>query len=249
MTKLVIFLAVIAPHILLGQTCVIAKITKSGIFVGADSRCQRITWNELTHHVDTTKAGDFCKIRTTNQFHYAVINQFSETSIKIADQVGLDSKFFDDFEKDYAQLFANTLSDSLKHYLDISPQYVYQSFPYDTVIATTIIFGYENDSPRLAVIAFRNVEPELPNTIKVNASIYQVTDGVAAGETQEIADLIKQPQTWKGDPKKTLLSLLQMVSTFHIKQVGPPYNIMKVTSKGYKWVLNGCDQNASEMKN
>jgi|SRR5580704_10906356 hypothetical protein len=225
------------PQISNSQTCVVAKIDKNCIVVGADTRETDIKTNFRTHKSATTFS-KFHKIGSEGTFHFAVMHEFGEESIYFARQAAKRNKTFQEVEKDYYTNFTHFLRlkfDSLKRQ---NERNYHESYPYDSGINVIFFFGYEKNKPILHILRFINVAPRGDRAV-ISISFHHDT-AIGGGEINEIQDLIKSQETWKGNTQKKICELIWIEAKYHRNEVAEPIDMIYVTKNGYRMIPNPC---------
>src|SRR5450631_4113812 len=102
------FLLLIHFNLTSAQTCIIAKINKNEIFVGADSRETLLSKNLLTQKWDTA-FGAMCKIGSSGNFHFAVFHDYGKQSLEFASKAATKSNNFKELITEYNTQYGNWL--------------------------------------------------------------------------------------------------------------------------------------------
>lgn len=205
-----------------GQTCVIAKISKDGIYLGADSRFA--VTNELGG--DTLRYTG-CKITTVKNVSFAVAGFNGQDQINLVKQAMSTSLSLDTFPKIYASLFTSYLKsylvslrskDSLKFI-----QFIKNTQPR---VSQTIFCGYENGKPsiRMAIFMIDNSPPYYDITFQVGWDTVAI-----AGDVNEIKSLCRRNSTYKKGIKEGIIYQMQIAMKAHRCEVGYPIDIIKIT--------------------
>jgi len=217
------------------QTCVIGKIIGDAIYVGADSRL-RYTLSTAGED-DAISYDSICKIYSIGQFNFAVVGYASKQSIDCAMTACTTDTSFEDIINDYSTKFHSFLNKDIQAGEDVDfgkfPAFVASHQP---VLSQIVFFGVQGDSLFME---------EVYTTLTTNDFLFDVnfyslvTNSYAGGHIEDILSQLDDPQTWIGDPREIIKSLIRKEISLHPEEVGEPIVVIKVTTKKTEYLDKG----------
>jgi hypothetical protein len=218
------------------QTCVLVKITRDGIYAGAESRVFTLRNNPRTGQKDTIFSSA-CKLHHVGNFNFAIIGHFPYLSMQKAINACKTNSNLTDMTNQYINDFAKGAADSLMFYQK------YEKEEFDSIrtalINEILFFGFENHQSYIISIAFTI---ESYSQIGVNiAWDYQRADQkdypmALAGDYDYIRKYISTDSIWNKNPAKEIKRLIEIESKAEPLKVGGQVDVLFVNEKKIKWI-------------
>lgn len=230
-----VFIAVLFPFGLNGQTVVIARKTKNAIYVAADSRITNHAINPFTHQiiVDTSSMR---KIALVGNFNCVVIGGGIDENVKYASEACKQSTW-EEVLKKYIKTFDQEIKeDILDNRKKLNPlefsNYAKENwYPY---YSQCIFFGIREDT-----LFIHNILCIIkdPNSTPVSLEWMQ-SDGpiLFGGHIEEIRDSCLNYHKWGNNIVRTMKYFIMVEEKFHPIEVGGHIDLLKFTKKGIKWI-------------
>lgn len=231
MTKFLIvcFFLMNCPIFFYSQTCVILKIMDNkSIYVGADSRVSLLDNNGNL----TGESFQMCKIQSVSKLHFAHINRYPNYAYPMIKESCRKGGTFSEIITRYCNRFTDSILPKVLKYSVTAPD-LFKKLIDDSVLASTLFFGFENDSPFVVVAIFK-VSITIRNTLRM-AYDFKTSDVIFLGDTESVDSLVYDKTIWQNGAVRAIKKLLNMADNAEV-MVSPPFDIIKVTKNGDRWI-------------